>query len=101
MNKNTDELSNYIKKLFSILDKVPDEADSTVIFVNFLRNFLRLKTKDPIPTIEVMTIIKHQKPTIFYNMRKLSKLDPILEVLTNISMDLEKAEERIEALLYK
>jgi hypothetical protein len=95
------EIKELLKKLKKMLEDYPDEASSTYNFSNFLKLFLRSKkTETTLPTIEVMTIIKHEKPNIYYHLKKLGNSDSRLEFLTNLSMDYKKANENINKILY-
>jgi hypothetical protein len=100
MPNESDELKMNVEKFFVLLKNYPDDSESTLVFLRFLRTFLRIKSQEDLPTIEVMTLIKVHKPNIFYIMRKLSKRDNVLNFLTGLSMDLEAAEQRLQ-LLYE
>ncbi|PLT35789.1 hypothetical protein [Bacillus sp. V5-8f] len=96
------EQEALLKKFNKMLVDYPDNADSASYFVSFLRLFLRQKPSSSyLPTIEIMTIIKHEKPTVFFMMRKLAKYDFNLELLTGLHMDYEKARENLQNQLKK
>ncbi|OES46013.1 hypothetical protein [Domibacillus iocasae] len=99
MRKETNELQVNVEKFFLLLQNYPDDFDSTLVFVRFLRSFLRIDArKKALPTIELMTLIKEHKPNIFYTMRKLSEKDNMLAFLTGLSMDPQEAENRLQSI---
>ncbi|SDK18035.1 hypothetical protein SAMN05216243_2200 [Sediminibacillus albus] len=68
-------------------------------FKHFLRSFLRVRTRSiDLPTSEVMAIIKHEKPKIYYSLKKNTANDPIFHFITNINMDYERAHENLKKL---
>lgn len=94
------DIKTLLKKFKKMLKEYPDNADSSYYFVNFLRLFLRMRPSLFIlPTFEVMTIIKHEKPTIYYKLRTQGENDFTLEFLTALTMDYEIAKKNIEELL--
>jgi len=96
------DLEFLLKKFNKMLEDYPDHADSVSYFVNFLRLFLRVKpSKINLPTVEIMTIIKFEKPTVFYKMRKLAKYDFNLEFLTGLQMEHTKARENLKNIWNK
>lgn len=97
--KDQTELQNSINKLFDILKQYPDSPKKTYDFIAFLKSFLRIKSTKPLPTIEVMTLIRHRKPIVFSNLRRMAPNNQMLEILTELSMDIESAEERLNNLL--
>lgn len=85
-----------------LVEKKPDTADSVPDFLAFLRHFFRNKhPKYSLPTIEIISIIKHKKPTVFYFLRRQSSRDPMLQLVIDVEIDLEKALERIQFLKSK
>jgi hypothetical protein len=99
MRREKNELKENVEKLFLLLENYPDDYDSTLVFVRFLRSFLRINAPEKgLPTIEVMTMIKEQKPHVFRWMRKRSAEDNMLAVLTGLSMDYQEAESRLQSI---
>lgn len=99
MRGETNELKMNVEKLFLLLQNYPDDFESTLVFVRFLRSFLRTNVEGKVlPTMEVMTLIKEQKPNVFRSMRRLSENDNMLAFLTGLSMDLQKAEFRLQSI---
>jgi hypothetical protein len=82
-----------------LLQNYPDDLDSTLVFVRFLRSFLRVNASEKVlPTIEIMTMIKEQKPNVFRWMRKRSAEDNMLAFLTGLAMDYQEAKNRLQSI---
>ena len=95
-------LKTILEKLDTVINEAADDESSVPLFINFLRGFLR--TKDPrfsLPSSEVMTIIKHKKPNVFYYLKKQAKQNPSLDLLTQLTIDYDKAVARLEELKKK
>jgi hypothetical protein len=90
---NEPELKDALERFDRLLqDHNDDDLKSVVTFKSFIRNFLRLKTKQVVlPTSEVMTILKHERPNIFFHLRKNFQSDPLFNLLTQLEVDYEKA----------
>lgn len=96
------ELKKVLEKFDQIIETAPDNQSSLANFANFLRGFLR--TRDPkhsLPSAEVMTIIKHKKPKVFYLLKRQAEQNPTLQILTELEIDYDKAIERYETLKKK
>jgi len=70
MTKDKNELRKIICQFFRMLEQYPDDYNSTYDFIAFLRTLLRIQTNEELPTIEIMTLIKHEKPIVFSNLKK-------------------------------
>ncbi|MFB4164947.1 hypothetical protein ACE1TI_14225 [Alteribacillus sp. JSM 102045] len=91
-----EELTQAIEKFLHMIETYPDEKHSVQPFKNFLRYFLRIETKDePLPTLEIMSVLKSAKPTIFYYLREQGNTDMMLSVLTNAPISVEVAKKRL------
>ncbi|MBN6187860.1 hypothetical protein JQN58_13230 [Aneurinibacillus sp. BA2021] len=54
------------KELFVLLENYEDTTKNAIAFTSFLKGVLRSKAKDEtMPTIEMITVLKHEKPIIF------------------------------------
>lgn len=96
------DLKLIIEKFDELVSTLPDDNDSVPIFINFLRGFLR--TRDPkhaLPSAEIMTILKKQKPKIFYLLKKQAIQNPSLELLTQLEINYDTAVERLDQLKNK
>ncbi len=99
MRSDIGELKVNVEQFFLLLQNYPDDSESALVFVRFLRAFLRIEAgKEPFPAVEVMALIKEHKPNIFYAMRKLSEKDNMLAILTGLSMDPQEAERRLQSI---
>lgn len=99
MAKEREELKNSIQKLYDLINNYPDDVKSVHEFVVYLRSFIRIETEEPLPKKEVMTLIKHYKPIVFWGIKKMSQGNVMFDLLTHLTMDLEKAEENLEKIL--
>lgn len=96
------DLNHIIKKFEELIEKVDDDKMNVPIYINFLRGFLRTKDPNhPLPSAEIMTIIKKEKPTIFYYLKKQAGQNPSLEILTQLEINFDLAVERLEQLKEK
>lgn len=93
------EIKNNIEQLYKMLEQYPDTPDMAHEFVKFLRAFLRIKSNHTLPTIEIMTLIKHHKPIIFRQLKRFSRNNMMLQILTDLSMDIETARKNIEDIM--
>lgn len=96
---NNEELKESIKKLYDLIKNLPDNSDAAFEFVQFLKTFLRIRSQEPLPTIEVMTLIKEEKPTVFSVLRKLAHSNSTLNFLVELSTDPDSANEKLESIL--
>lgn len=99
MQVENEELKIQIKKFYILLQKYPDIPESAYDFVSFFRYFLRLKSQEPLPTIEIMTVLKKNKPIVFFILRQMAKKNDTLGFLTGLSMEFEEAEQKLQKLL--
>jgi hypothetical protein len=90
---NEPELKDALNKFEKLLqDHSDDDLKSVVTFKSFIRNFLRVRTNSVVlPTSEVMTILKHEKPNIFFHLRKNFQSEPLFDLLTQLEVDYHKA----------
>lgn len=102
MERKITLLSDALYEFDVLLKKHPDVPNSLPVFTNFIRYFLRTKTGDnSLPSVEVMTILKNEKPNIFSLIRKQSKHNMVMNMLTNVEMDVGEAESRLGQLKRK
>ncbi|WCK55212.1 hypothetical protein PP175_04285 [Aneurinibacillus sp. Ricciae_BoGa-3] len=100
MKDTQDNLTGALQEFFFLLKKYPDDVRYVSEFRNFLRNFLRINSgRDSLPTMEVTTILKNDKPIIFKVMQE-SK-ENWLHILTHAVMDIHEARSRIATIFDK
>lgn len=93
------ELIDSLIKFQQLLNTHPDTVDSIPVFTNYIRSFLRIKPMGrTLPTIEIMTLLKKEKPQMFYLLKRHSK-DDIMTMLTYLNMDYDQAQIKIERIL--
>jgi hypothetical protein len=95
------ELKSCLKVFFELLEECPDQSKYADEFLRFLRSFMKINVKGPLPIIEIMTIIKAYKPTVFFNLKKMANQNMLLRILTEESMELKKAKKRLNRLAYR
>lgn len=98
MSTNTD-IQLAIKKFNQLLAKYSDNQNSTFYFVSFLKQFLRSKhVESELCLSSFMTIIKHEMPTVFYELRKRGEYDNVINFMVHLTVDYQKAKTDIENL---
>jgi hypothetical protein len=98
MRSGKTDLENVILEFYKMLKTYEDSPKSLSLYTNFIREFLRTKTYDmDLPTTEVITVLKTEKPLVFSLMRKNS--DSILRIITNLEMDYEEAQQHLKQFL--
>ncbi|UFJ42055.1 hypothetical protein LOK74_06035 [Brevibacillus humidisoli] len=98
---NPDEgKKQMVKDLQTFLKQAADDDNPANIrqFVALLHNFLRIKTFTP-PIMEIMALIKHEKPKLYHATRLSLTTTSNLKFLFQVDMDPTKAASRLEAFL--
>jgi hypothetical protein len=97
------DLIKAIHKFGELLEKHPDSPHSVPVFSQFIKAFLRTNTKSEVlPTIEIMTVLKHKKPLVFTLIKKgSSQKNIVMDMITHIEVDLDEALHRLESLKSK
>jgi len=98
LTETNDELKNGIHQFYEILNKYPDEIKYTHDYVFFLKSFLKIQCQS-LPLTELMTLIKHKKPNIFSGIRRLSDKNIMLNILSELSTDIESAQNSLEKII--
>jgi hypothetical protein len=85
---------NLLKKQFlHLLENIPDDPKEAPKMFEFLNNLLGFKETTP-PIIEMMTILKYQKPKLFYHVKNsVSPTSPkhiILQLETDYEIALQQ-----------
>ncbi|MFC0186892.1 hypothetical protein ACFFJY_01270 [Fictibacillus aquaticus] len=92
------ELIQSLDRFRRILVFYDDCAESLPVVTKFLRSFLQIKTPNSsLPTMELMAILRHEKPNIVYYLRHYCA-DDTMRMLSLLKMDYKKAQRRIEQL---
>jgi hypothetical protein len=83
-----------------MLSKYEDSRDSFPEFRSFLRLLLRNKNSNyTVPVIEVVSLIKEYKPTVFWYLRREGSNELNLAIITSTTLPAEQAETRIDSLI--
>jgi hypothetical protein len=99
MVEGNKELKIKILEFFNLLESVPDEPSSSTNFISFLRGFLRVRSESPLPTIEVMTVLKNSKPIVYTTLRNASNKYEMLQFLMELSMEENEANNNLKSFL--
>ncbi|MCM3409716.1 hypothetical protein [Metabacillus litoralis] len=93
------EILAAIKKFNQLLMRYPDSKESSFYFTNFLKQFLRVKsTASEICLVSFVTIIEHEKPEVFYEIRKRGEYDNVMNFIIHLTTDYEKAKSDLNKL---
>lgn len=93
-------LGRAVEEFFLLLEKYPDKLEHLVVFRNFLKLFLRSKTSNGVlATVEIMTVLKHEKPIVFSFLKKQANTDSVLSLLIQLEMDVEEAKQRLHDIV--
>jgi hypothetical protein len=76
------------------MKKYEDIPENYSIFESFLIQLSRLNQRD-FPTIELMTVLKNEKPGIYMTLKKNSFKNIYLEFLTSVESDYEEAKGKL------
>ncbi|WLD94724.1 hypothetical protein [Alkalihalobacillus sp. AL-G] len=95
-----DNIRKSIDEFQQMLSKYPDDLDSAQKFYQFFLKMMRAKQPDEeLPLVEMVTILKYDKPTTFHFLKRQSSYNVSLNLLTQIEMNLESAITNIKELL--
>ncbi|MGO4890271.1 hypothetical protein ACJ2A9_21190 [Anaerobacillus sp. MEB173] len=96
------ELKCALIQFESLMRELPDRRESLPQFKKFILFFLRIKTRSvPLPTSEIMSILKREKPTLFSIMRRELSNNLIFNIITHIDAEYWGAKKRLNELLQK
>jgi hypothetical protein len=88
------EREGLIRDFWRFLEKAKDDKKSLSHSIEYLNALLRNKTCIP-PTIEIMTIIKKDRPILFQHLKqRISNTSP-LRMLLQLEMPYEDAKQRL------
>lgn len=85
-----------IRDFFALIEKVPNKDDQASIqtFLRYLQSLLRIKQVVP-PVVEIMTVIKQNKPLLYHAARRITLPSSNLHMLFQLEMDIMLAHERL------
>lgn len=92
------ELIKHIKLFEKLLKQRTDDSENTFEFLSFFRSLVRIKSDTQIPIIELGTILKHEKPLIFQDLKKLSEYNQVVDFITHVDMDYQEAINRVNSI---
>lgn len=77
-----------------MLEEFHDNIKYTNEFYYFFRQ-LPLQNMKYVPYVELGTILKHEKPVIFTDLKKYAKHNKIIEIVSSVHIDINNAIEKI------
>lgn len=85
-----------VRDFFSLIETLPnkDDAASVQKLLRYLQSLLRIKQVIP-PVVEIMTIVKTNKPILYHSARRSIVASSNLHMLFQIEMDVDLAHERL------
>lgn len=95
----SDKNKQSIRKFYELLKDSHDEPLEAYKFVTFLRTLLRDNTDNTLPLVEIMTVIKQEKPIIYSQLKKMAPYNTMIEILTDLSINIEDARNRLENMI--
>ncbi|MFC7371638.1 hypothetical protein ACFQPF_08110 [Fictibacillus iocasae] len=92
------ELAESLQRFRRILILYDDSMESLPIFTSYVRSLLQIRTKGfSLPTLEIMSVMREEKPNIVYYMRHYSP-DDTIRMLSLLKMDYKQAKRKLEQL---
>jgi hypothetical protein len=76
------------------MKRYEDIPENFSFFESFLIQLSRMNKRD-FPTIELMTVLKSEKPRIYIALKKNSYKNIYLEFLTSVESDYEEAKNKL------
>ncbi|MBU7593237.1 hypothetical protein [Metabacillus halosaccharovorans] len=94
------EVQIALKKFKQLLARYPDKQESAFYFANFVKQFLRIKSNDSeLLTQVIITLIKQEKPIVFYELRIRGDYDSMFDFFVHLIMDYNLAKDKFEEIL--
>lgn len=83
------------KEFWRFLEQVRDDRSGVSASIEFLNTLLRNKKCVP-PTVEIITVLKNEKPILFRILRQSIPHNSSLRMLLYLEMDYEQAKQRLQ-----
>ncbi|WNC12635.1 hypothetical protein [Brevibacillus brevis] len=85
-----------VRDFYELIETIPNRDDQETIqkLLRYLQGLLRIKQVIP-PTVEIMTIVKQNKPILFHAARRAVMSSSNLSMLFQLDMDVDLAKERL------
>lgn len=86
-----------VREFIDLIQTIPDDEEQVTVqkFLRYLQSLLRIKQVVP-PVVEIMTVVKHTKPTLFHAARRNVIKSSNLFMLFQLDMSFTLAQERLE-----
>ncbi|WP_064093061.1 hypothetical protein [Rossellomorea aquimaris] len=87
-------IKRHICQLNALVEMYEDEPIHSEPFINLIHSIQNLQTQYTVsPVVEMLTVIKYQKPYIFHSLRHRG------EIPSAVTMDIRTAEKNLDSLL--
>ncbi|KXG43959.1 hypothetical protein TEPIDINF_001424 [Tepidibacillus infernus] len=83
-----------IKEFNSFLEEITDHRKDVYKVIDFLNTLLRVKNTIP-PTVEVVTILRNERPILFQSLKQIISPVSPLYMIIKLDMDLDEAKKRL------
>ncbi|GAA4715077.1 hypothetical protein [Brevibacillus fulvus] len=100
MNYANKDQKAYIKEVIHRIFTIPNNEDATSVkeLIAGLNQLLRMKAV-VLPTVEIMTIIKHQKQQLYHATKRRITSSSNLNLLFQLDANPEMAKERLRQFM--
>jgi hypothetical protein len=91
-----------VRDLHELLEKIPDDDQPASVqkLIRYLQALLRVKQVVP-PMVEIMTLIKERKPSLYHGTRRNVLQSSNLYMLFQLEMDPQLALKRLDEFVNK
>ncbi|MEK3986389.1 hypothetical protein MHB77_23915 [Paenibacillus sp. FSL K6-3166] len=84
------------KKIIYFLNSVRDDGRDVELCVDFLNKLIVNSSREsPAPVLEIITLIKYEKPILFYELRKRLKVRTNFKMLFELDLDYVQAKKKL------
>jgi hypothetical protein len=95
-----------VRKVLRDLEKLLQKHDDKIIHLNEYKCFIEALVKTrrfipDLPLVEIITVLRHERPTIFYVVQKQAAGNMQLEMVTSLEGDYEEAKQELTNLTKK
>jgi hypothetical protein len=99
-NSPAEAKRQIVRDFHELIDQCPDNEEATSIqrLVRYLQGLLRIKVVVP-PVVEIMTILKLEKPKLYHAARRSVLQTSNLHMLFQVEMDPQLARQRLDEYL--
>lgn len=93
------KLLNIVREFDQLLRALPDDPEYAHQVTKFLQKVLRSPDIIP-PTTEIMTVLKHEKPRIYYHLRYRTTRSSHFYILYQLQTSYESAKQKLDDIMH-